>query len=70
MSETVVVGFEPPFQDVGHEPPFDNGGLLSGGGYRIPSATLRPVLEFSPEQIATFQRVVELARRSRERDGA
>lgn len=48
-------------------PGFDAGGFLQGG-YRIPSATLRPVLEFSPEQIAAFQRVVEMARRIRERD--
>ena len=46
---------------------YDAGGWLKGG-YRISAATLHPVPQLTPEQVAAYTRVIELARRWQERD--
>lgn len=42
---------------------YDAGGLLQGGHTVIPAATLHPAPQLTPEQVAAYTRVVELARR-------
>lgn len=47
---------------------YDTGGFIQGGHMTITAATLHPVPQLTPEQVAAYTRVVELARRWQARE--